>query len=202
MTGFDALFAAIEADPTPIIVVAVERLVRERGRPTTETALELRFGSKGSLWIDRTTGHWHDWENDVGGGSWKLAAYVGMNADEIAGLYGLEPGCQLDPSPAERLSGGGRAATARTGRSDRDEKTAPACRSRADAGRRQSRKTGDPASRYLLGRGLSDLTGVWYHPTPVITTSRDQERQLAASVLFEVTDGRGNLAPFIVSSSM
>ena len=52
MIGFDALFAMIEADPAPIIVAAVERLVRDRGRPTTETALELRFRQQG-LTLDR-----------------------------------------------------------------------------------------------------------------------------------------------------
>lgn len=193
MIGFDALFAAIEADPTPIIVAAVERLVRERGRPTTETATDLRFGSKGSLWIDRTTGNWHDWENNVGGGSWKLAVYVGMSADEIAGLYGLEPGCKLDPAQltdlhevAERRQQEQAEATATRRQRRRVEAE------RLLAGARPARP-GDPASRYLLGRGLCDLTGVWYHPTPVITTSRDQERPLAASVLFEITDDQGDL---------
>jgi len=192
MTGFDALFAAMEADPTPIIVAAAERLAHERGRPTTETATDLRFGSKGSLWIDRTTGHWHDWENDVGGGSWKLAHYVGMSADEVAGLYGIEPGCKLDPAQLNLQE------TAERRQREHIEATATRRQRRRVeaegllAGARPARP-GDPASRYLLGRGLSDLTGVWYHPTPVITTSHDQERQLAPSVLFEVTNGRGDL---------
>ncbi len=193
MTGFDELFAMIEADPAPIIVVAIERLVHERGRPTTETALELRFGSKGSLWIDRATGHWHDWENDVGGGSWKLAVYVGMSADEIAALYGLAPGCKLDPAQLKDLQEAAE-------RRQREYIEATATRrqrrrveaERLLAGARPARP-GDPASRYLLGRRLSDLTGVWYHPAPVITTSRDQKRQLAPSTLFEVTNGRGDL---------
>jgi len=193
MNRSDGLFAMIEADPTPIIVAAVERLVRGRGRPTTETALELRFGGKGSLWIDLATGHWHDWENDVGGGSWKLAVYVGMSADEIAALYGLEPGCKLDPAELKDLQGAAE-------RRQREHIEATATRrqrrrveaERLLAGARPARP-GDPASRYLLGRGLSDLTGIWYHPTPVITTSYVKERQLAPSVLFEITDGRGGL---------
>ena len=84
MTRHDALFAAIEADPSPIVETAIDRLILDRGRPTTETESALRFGRKGSLWIDRTTGDWHDWENDLGGGSWKLALYVGLTADDIA----------------------------------------------------------------------------------------------------------------------
>jgi len=174
-------------------VVAVERLVRERGRPTTETALEFRFGSKGSLWIDRATGNWHDWENDVGGGSWKLAVYVGMSADEIAGLYGLESGCKLDPAQLKDFQN-----AAERRQQEHIEATAiRRQRRRVEAERllagTKPARSGDPASRYLFGRGLSDLAGIWYHPTPVITTSRDQERQLAPSALFEVTDGRGNL---------
>ncbi len=193
MTRSDTLFAAIEADPMPIIMAAVERLVRERGRPTTATALDLRFGSKGSLWIDRTTGNWHDWENDVGGGSWKLAVYAGLSADDIAALYGLEPGCRLDPARLNALQ-------ETVDQRQREQAEAMAMkrrRRRAEAERMLSGARpaihGDPASRYLYGRGISDLSAVWYHSSPVITTSRDRERQLAPSVLFEVTNGRGDL---------
>ena len=97
MTRHDALFAAIEADPSPIIEMAVDRLILDRGRPTTETGSTLRFGRKGSLWIDRATGDWHDWENDLGGGSWKLALYVGLTADDIVALYDLKPNGGLMP---------------------------------------------------------------------------------------------------------
>jgi len=194
MTRSDALFAAIEADPMPIVTAAIERLVCDRGRPTTETALDLRFGSKGSLWIDRTTGNWHDWENDVGGGSWKLAVYAGLSADDIAALYGLEPGCRLDPARLKALQ-----ETADQRQREQAEAMATKRRRRrAEAERLLSGARpaihGDPASRYLLGRRLSDLSGVWYHSAPVITTSRNQDRQLAPSVLFKVTDGRGDLS--------
>jgi hypothetical protein len=103
MTRHDALFAAIEADPSPIIETVIDRLILDRGRPTTETESTLRFGRKGSLWIDRVTGDWHDWENDLGGGSWKLALYVGLTVDDIAALYGLEPNGGLDTARLNAL---------------------------------------------------------------------------------------------------
>ena len=103
-------------------------------------------------------------------------------------LYGLEPGYKLDPAQLKELQ----EAAERRQREHIEVMTTRRRRRRVEAERLLAGATparpGDPASRYLLGRGLSDLTGVWYHPTPVITTSHDQERPLAPSVLFEVTE--------------
>ncbi len=193
MTRSDDLFAAIEADPTPIVEAAVERLVRERGRPTVSNALELRFGSNGSLWIDRTTGNWHDWENDIGGGSWKLADYAGLSTEEIARLYGLEHGSVFTSAERRALQ----KAADRRQQQRVAELTIRRQERRAEAERllegARPASPGDPASRYLLGRGLKNLTRVWYHPDPTIMTSRDHERRLAPSVLFEITDTHGDL---------
>jgi len=193
MTRSDDLFAAIEANPTPIIEAAVERLERERGCPKVSTVLELRFGNKGSLWIDRTTGNWHDWENDIGGGSWKLADYVGLSTEEIARLYDLEPGRILTFAERKVLQEAAdqrqqeRIAELKVRRQDR------LTEAKRLLGGASPASPGDPAGRYLLGRGLSNLSGVWYHPDPMIVTSSDRVRRLAPSVLFEITDIQGNL---------
>lgn len=193
MTRQDALFAAIEADPAPIVEAAIERLTLDRGRPTTATAWEVRFGRRGSLWIERNTGNWHDWENDVGGGSWKLALHAGLDADDIARLYDVDPGVRLDPTRREALQ----RATERRQR-ERDEALAAKRRlRRAEAERLLAGAVpvdpDDPAGRYLLGRDLIELTGVRFHPGPVIKTRRGQLRQLAPAAMFTVTDRQADL---------
>lgn len=193
MTRQDALFAAIEANPTPIVEAAIERLTLDRGRPTTETEWEIRFGRRGSLWIERNTGNWHDWENDVGGGSWKLAVYAGMEADDVTQLYNVEPGARLDRTRREALQ------QAAERKQQQRAKVLAAKRRlrRAEAERLLAGATpadpGDPAGRYFQGRGLIELTGVRFHPGPVIRTRRGQLRQLAPTALFAVTDRQGDL---------
>ena len=193
MTRHDALFAAIEADPSPIIETVIDRLILDRGRPTTETESALRFGRKGSLWIDRTTGDWHDWENDLGGGSWKLALYVGLTVDDIAALYGLQPGGGLDTARLNAL----REAADRRQRELATAKAARRRRRRAEAERLWAEATAtaydDPAGRYLLSRGLGNLTSIRFHPGPVIKMRGGRERKLAPSALFAVTDHQGDL---------
>lgn len=193
MTRHDVLFAAIEADPSPIIETAIDRLIRDRGRPTTDTSSTLRFGRKGSLWIDRVTGDWHDWENDLGGGSWKLALYVGLTVDDIAALYGLEAGRGLDPSQLNGL----RNAASKRQREHAEARTTRRRRRRAQAERLWAEAgvatSDNPAGRYLLGRGLSHLNGIRHHPGPMIRMRGGRERKLAPSALFAVTDHRGDL---------
>ncbi len=193
MTRHDALFAAIEADPTPIVETAVDRLILDRGRPTTHTSSTLRFGRKGSLWIDRATGDWHDWENDLGGGSWKLALYVGLTIDDIAALYDLAPDGGLAPAQRKEL----RDAAGRRQRELAKARAARRQRRRSEAERLWAEATvavcDDPTGRYLLGRGISDLTGIRYHNGPMIRMRGGHERKLAPSVLFAVTDHQGEL---------
>ena len=193
MTRHDALFAAIEADPSPIVETAIDRLILDRSRPTTETSSTLRFGRKGSLWIDRMTGDWHDWENDLGGGSWKLALHVGLTVDEITALYSLQLGGCLDPAELKEL----REAADRRQREQARAKAARRRRRRAEAERLWAEAADaapeDPTGRYLLGRGLNDLTGIRYHPRPMMRMRGVREKTLAPSSLFAVTDHRGDL---------
>ncbi|MEZ5933248.1 MAG: toprim domain-containing protein [Alphaproteobacteria bacterium] len=193
MTRHDALFAAIEADPSPIIEMAIDRLILDRGRPTTKSESTLRFGRKGSLWIDRVTGDWHDWENDLGGGSWKLALYVGLTVDDIAALYDLEPNGGLDAARLKEL----REAADRRQRELATAKAVRRRRRRVEAERLWAEAAvaarDDPAGRYLISRGLNDLTGIGYHPGPVIRMRGGRERKLAPSALFAVTDCQGEL---------
>ncbi|MEM8948781.1 MAG: hypothetical protein AAGC99_05555 [Pseudomonadota bacterium] len=193
MTRHDALFAAIAADPSPIIETAIDRLILDRGRPTTESESTLRFGRKGSLWIDRATGDWHDWENDLGGGSWKLALYAGLTADDISALYDLGPNGGLDPARLNEL----REAAERRQQEQATAKAARRRRRRAEAERLWAEAMAathdDPAGRYLHGRGLNDLTGIRYHPGPAIRMRGGREQKLAPSALFAVTDCQGDL---------
>src|SRR5213596_248165 len=42
------------------------------GKPSFETARELRWGTRGSRVVDRAKGVWHDHEHNVGGGALDL----------------------------------------------------------------------------------------------------------------------------------
>ena len=188
------LFAAIEADPTPIIDAAIARLADQRG-PMRRTSSTIRFGSKGSFWIDATTGGWHDFETEAGGGSWMLAHYVGLNDQDIARLYGVDLNAgHADPGQlrqlridAERRRQAHATDTARKRRRGRNE----AERLHGEA---MPAAPGDPASRYLMGRGITGLAGIRYHQGPTITTREGRPMRLAPSVLFPVTDGSGELS--------
>ena len=187
------LFAAIEADPTPIIDAAIARLADHRG-PMKRTSSTIRFGRRGSFWIDTKTGGWHDFETEVGGGSWMLAHYVGLSDVELARLYGVDLNeSHADPGQlrqlridAERRRQAHAIETARKRRHGRDQ----AERLHGEA---TPAAPGDPASRYLMGRGITGLADIRYHQGPTITTREGRPMRLAPSVLFPVTEGDGGL---------
>lgn len=190
----DALFAAVNANPAPVVEQAIARLITLEGRPVKATATEVRFRHSGSLWIDPRTGNWRDWAAGAGGGSWLLATELaGLGETDIADLYRIDPGVKLSSRDRGRLE---------TAAKERLRAAALADAGRRAARRRESERLlseatpsapGDPASRYLLGRGLTDLADLWFHPGPVIKTAEGVERQLAPSLLYPVTNGDGDL---------
>ncbi len=187
------LFAMIEADPTPIIAAATARLADQRG-PMKRTSSSIRFGSKGSFWIDTTTGGWHDFETQAGGGSWMLAQYVGLSDQDIARLYGVDLNDgHADPRQLRQLR-----IDADRRRQAHETDTARRRRRRHDEAERLHGEAtpagpGDPASRYLVARGITSLTGIRYHQGPTITTREGRPMRLGPSVMFPVTDGSGGL---------
>lgn len=194
MTQNDALFAAVNANPVPVVEQAIARLITLEGRPVKATATEVRFRHSGSLWIDPRTGNWRDWSAGAGGGSWLLATELaGLKEADIAGLYGMDLDVKLSSRDRVRLEAEAR---------ERLQAAALANARHRSVRRQESERLlseatpcapGDPASRYLLGRRLTDLTDLWFHHGPVIKTAEGVERRLAPSLLYPVTNGDDDL---------
>lgn len=194
MSPFEALFAAIDADPGPIIDAAIRRLAAIEGKPTRLTAREVRFRPNRSLWIDLKTGNWRDHAASIGGNSWRLATELAaMGTGDIASLYNIDVAHPMDARRSRKL---------REEADRRRQALATAEEEHRRLKRRQANQLiagakpaapGDLASRYLMARGLHNLDNIWFHPGPTLQTESCGPMHLGPSALFQVTDGFGEI---------
>lgn len=192
MGSRELIFAALDADPEPIIAQAIDRLREYRGNPRITTN-SVRFGTHGSFWINRQSGGWFDHDEKMRGGSYKLAQYVGLSDEQIGALYGLELDAPIEPTRLRRLRQEAKRRAADLKARVEIEKRARRSQAFELLSEAVPSTDGDPVSHYLAARGLGALNGAFFHQRPEVMTVDGELIRLAPSVIFPVVDGAGEI---------